>query len=155
MNNIASYLLANTYSSFSPSLNIAAAVCSINGREVACPQYLNILGPVITLLILAVIVINVVATWKIFTKANQPGWASIVPIYNMVVMLQIVKKPTWWVILGFIPIINIIIGLIVVYELAQVFGKGLGFTFGLVFLPIIFYPILGFGRAAYMRAPHM
>ncbi|MEI6191244.1 MAG: DUF5684 domain-containing protein [bacterium] len=150
MNNIASYLFASAYSSFSPTLNTAAAVCSVNGQQVACPQFLNILGPAIPLTILVLAIIMITAVWKIFTKAGQPGWASIVPIYNMVVMLSVVKKPTWWVILGFIPVINIIIGLIVVYELAKVFGKGFGFTLGLILLPIIFYPILGFGKATYI-----
>ena len=92
----------------------------------------------------------IVAAWKIFVKANQPGWASIIPIYNTVIMLQIVKKPTWWVILIFIPFVNIIIGFIITYELAKVFGKGIGFVFGLIFFPIIFLPILGFGKATYM-----
>ena len=155
MNNIASYLLANTYSAFSPSLNMVAAVCRVNGQEVACPQFLNILGPAIPLVILAVIVFMITAVWKIFTKAGQPGWASIIPIYNLVVMLQVVKKPTWWVILGFIPFVNIIIGLIVVYELAKAFGKGFGYTLGLIFLPFIFYPILGFGKAVYMPTTQM
>lgn len=149
MNNVASYLLANAYSSFSPTLNTAAAVCRVNGQEVACPQFLNILGPAIPLVFLVLIVIMIAAAWKIFTKAGQPGWASIIPIYNMVVMLQVVKKPTWWVILGFVPIVNIIIGLIVVYELAKVFGKGFGYTLGLIILPFIFYPMLAFGSATY------
>jgi hypothetical protein len=147
--------LATAYSSLSPALNTAAAVCRVNGQEVACPQFLNFLGPAIPLVFLAVIIIVIAGAWRIFTKAGQPGWAAIIPIYNMVVMLQVVRKPIWWVILAFIPIVNIIVGFIVAYELARVFGKGFGFTLGLIILPIIFYPILGFGKAAYMPGNQM
>src|SRR3990167_3980068 len=157
MNNVVLYFLANAYSSFLPVFSAAAAICMFNGQEVACPpQFSNvfeIFGSVIlilSLVILIAIAVMIVAAWKIFVKANQPGWAAIVPIYNVVVMLQIVKKPTWWVILTFIPFVNIIIGFIITYELAKIFGKRLGFTIGLILLPIIFIPILGFGKATYM-----
>ncbi|MEK7116655.1 MAG: DUF5684 domain-containing protein [Patescibacteria group bacterium] len=146
--NIAQYLVANAYSAFSPALN-AASACNVNGQPVECPQFLNTLGFALPLAILVVVVIMIAAVWKVFTKAGQPGWASIVPVYNMVVMLQVAKKPIWWVILGFIPFVNIIIGLIVLYGLAQSFGKGVGFMLGLIFLPFIFYPVLGFGGAQY------
>ncbi len=95
-------------------------------------------------------VILLISMWKIFTKAGKPGWACLIPIYNMIVMLQMIKKPEWWVILMFIPFVNIIVGLIVLVQLAKTFGKGIGFTLGLIFLPFIFYPILGFGKSVYM-----
>lgn len=97
-------------------------------------------------------ILMVVALWRIFTKAGQPGWAAIVPIYNMVVMLHIVRKPTWWVILSLIPIVNIVIAVIVAHQLARVFGKGIGYSLGLIFLPVIFYPVLGFGKASYQSS---
>jgi hypothetical protein len=152
MGNIASYFLANVYSSFSPVLNTAAAVCKVNGQEVACPDFLSILGPVmggVFFVFFAILLITVVAHWKIFTKAGQPGWASIIPIYNMVVLLTIVKKPIWWIILAFIPVVNVIIAIIVTHELSKSFGKGVGFTVGLILLPFIFFPILAFGKATY------
>ena len=152
MNNIASYLLGSTYSAFSPAINTAATLCQVNGEAVTCPQFLNIFGPATLLAIAVIVVIMIAAVWKIFTKAHQPGWAAIVPVYNMVVMLQIIKKPIWWVILAFIPIVSLVIGFIVLYDLTKVFGKGLGFMFGLIFLPFIFYPVLGFGKAQYMPA---
>ena len=93
MNNVASYLLANAFSSFSPALNTAAAVCSVNGQQVACPQFINTLGPVISIAIIVLIAIMIASLWKIYTKAGQPGWASIIPIYSTVVMLKIAKKP--------------------------------------------------------------
>jgi len=94
-------------------------------------------------------VIMIAAMWKIFTKAGQPGWASLIPIYNIYVLCKIVGRPGWWVILMFIPFVNFIIGIILCIDLAKSFGQGVGFGLGLVFLSFIFYPILGFGSAQY------
>ena len=66
----------------------------------------------------AVIILVIASIWKIFTKAGKPGWASIVPIYNTIVLLEIVGKPTWWIILLLIPFVNIIVLLIVINELS-------------------------------------
>ena len=87
--------------------------------------------------------------WKVFTKAGRPGWASIIPIYNGIVLLQIAGKPGWWVILFVVPIANIVIPLLMCLALAERFGKGAGFGVGLFLLGIIFFPILGFGSAEY------
>lgn len=107
-------------------------------------------GQLIFSLLIAVLVIA--SMWKVFEKAGQPGWAAIVPIYNFVVLLQIVKKPVWWVVLLLIPIVNIIIGIMVMVEVAKVFGKDVGFALGLIFLGFIFWPILGFGDAQYQES---
>jgi uncharacterized protein DUF5684 len=101
------------------------------------------------LVYLAVIVLCIVGMWKVFTKAGQPGWASIIPIYNLIVLLQIAGKPLWWVVLFFIPIANIIVSILMSITLAEKFGKGVGFGIGLAFLGFIFFPILGFGDARY------
>ena len=100
---------------------------------------------------LAFTILLLVAWWKIFTKAGEPGWASIVPIYNVFVWLRIAGKPGWWIILLFIPLVNIVISIMVTIGLAQAFGKGAGFVLGLIFLPFIFYLILAFGDARYTR----
>lgn len=105
---------------------------------------------VFLLLMLAFAVVMIVSFWKVFTKAGQPGWAVIVPIYNMIVLLQIVGRPLWWIILAMIPLVNIAIGFIVMIDLARSFGKSTGFALGLMFLGFIFYPILGFGSARYL-----
>ncbi len=94
-------------------------------------------------------IIMIVAMWKIFTKAGKPGWASIIPFYNLYVLLEIAGKPGWWLILFFIPVVNLIIGIIAMVGLAANFGKGAGFVLGLIFLPFIFYPILAFGNIEY------
>ena len=97
-------------------------------------------------------VVMIAAMWKVFTKAGKPGWAAIIPIYNIIVLLQIAGKPVWWFILLFIPIVNLIIAILMYLALAEKFGKGGGFAMGLVFLGIIFFPILGFGSAQYQGA---
>lgn len=90
--------------------------------------------------------------WKVFTKAGQPGWAAIVPIYNVYVMCKIAGRPGWWVVLYVIPIVSLVVAIIVMVDLAKAFRKGTGFALGLVFLGFIFFPILGFGSAQY-RVP--
>jgi len=101
------------------------------------------------LVYLAIIILLFASLWKTFAKAGQPGWACIVPIYNLIVLLQIADKPIWWIVLYLIPIVNIIIPILVSIAIAENFGKGAGFGIGLAFLPIIFYPILAFGDAQY------
>ena len=101
----------------------------------------------------AVIVFFFASVWKVFTKAGKPGWAAIVPIYNWIVLLEIVEKPTWWVVLILlVPVANIIVMIIALMALAEKFGKSAGFGIGLAFLGIIFWPILGFGSAKYVGA---
>lgn len=102
------------------------------------------------LVVIAVLILMAVSVWKIFTKAGQPGWAAIVPIYNYIVMLDVVKKPTWWIVLLIVPIANWIVGIMVMHNLAKVFGQGMGFTLGLIFLPFIFLPLLAFGNFQYI-----
>ncbi len=98
----------------------------------------------------AIIILMIVAGWKVYVKAGKPGWASIIPIYNTLVLLEIVGKPWWWLLLLiFIPVVNVILAIWMINLLSKSFGKGVGFTLGLLFLPFIFYPILGFGDAQY------
>lgn len=152
MQSLSSYLLGNVYSGFSPAMNIASAVCNVNGQVVACPSGLDsIMGGFFFLEIL-LIVLMIVSLWKVYTKANQPGWAAIIPIYNMIVLLKMIGRPVWWIILMFVPFVNIIVGLVVTYDLSKAFGKGIGYTLGLIFLPFIFYPVLAFGDASYMSS---
>jgi hypothetical protein len=96
-----------------------------------------------------VAIIVIIAMWKVFEKAGKPGWASLIPIYNIIVMLEIADKPLWWLILFFIPIANIIAIIIIFISIAEKFGQSAGFGLGLVFLGFIFWPILGFGDSQY------
>jgi hypothetical protein len=103
-----------------------------------------------SVLYFAFIIALIAATWKIFTKAGQPGWASIVPFYGNIVLLRLTGRPGWWLLLLLIPFVNIIVGIIHYVEIAKSFGKGTGFTLGLIFLTPIFWPILGFGSSCYI-----
>lgn len=115
---------------------------SPGGAEVG----VSILSLLIQLVFVAILL---VAMWKIFVKAGKPGWAAIVPIYNGIVLLEIVGRPIWWIVLMLIPFVNIVIGIILAIDLAKSFGKSGGFAAGLILLSFIFYPILGFGSATY------
>jgi hypothetical protein len=99
---------------------------------------------------LVLIVLLIVAAWQVFTKAGKPGWACLIPFYNLYVLLQIVGRPGWWLILYFIPIVGFVIYIIVAVDLAKSFGLTGWFALGLIVLPYIFYPILGFGSARYL-----
>lgn len=105
----------------------------------------------VLILELALIIILVIALWKLFSKAGHPGWAAIVPIYNTCVLCDIGGKPMWWVLLMFIPFVNIVIGIMVMVGVAKNFGRGVGTAIGLIFLPFIFFLILGFGSAEYNK----
>jgi hypothetical protein len=107
------------------------------------------IGTVGIIIWLAVAGFMIYCLWKIFEKAGYPGWASIIPIYNSIVMLQIAQKPIWWIFLFFIPFVNIIIAILVYIDFAKAFGAGTGFAIGMVFLPIIFMPILALGNYQY------
>jgi hypothetical protein len=98
---------------------------------------------------LVIFVVIIAGFWKVFTKAGKPGWASIIPIYNTIVLLQIAGKPLWWIVLLLIPVVNLIMLLLVCIAIAKNFGKGAAFGVGLTLLGVIFFPILGFGSAQY------
>ncbi len=98
---------------------------------------------------LAIVVVVIAGLWKTFEKAGQPGWGCLIPIYNVYLMTQIAQKPGWWVIMFFIPLVNIIFAIMLYNEIAKRFGQGIGFTIGLILLPFIFFPMLGFGDYSY------
>jgi hypothetical protein len=115
-----------------------------------CEAKKNPIVPMIILFIeLAIFVLILAGMWQVFAKAGQPGWAAIVPIYNIIVLLQIGGKPWWWVLLFLIPVINIVMAVLVGVAIAKSFGKSDAFGVGLGLLGFIFYPILGFGDAQY------
>jgi len=104
---------------------------------------------------MALTIVMLVAYWVIFTKAGKPGWASLIPIYNVIVLLEIVGRPIWWIVLMLIPIVNLVVYAIVIMDLSTSFGKGLAFAIGLILLPYIFLLILAFGSAQYSGKPAM
>ena len=98
---------------------------------------------------IAILVLVIAGFWKTFTKAGEAGWKSIIPIWNIIVLLRIIGRPIWWIILLIIPIVNIVISVIVALDVAKSFGRGTGFGIGLWLLSPIFYMILGFGSSTY------
>lgn len=109
----------------------------------------GIIGCMVGIIYLAIIVGIIAGMWKMFTKAGQPGWACLVPIYNAYIWCKIVGRPGWWVLLLFIPIVSLVIFIIIALDTAKAFGKGVGFAIGIILLGFIFIPILGFGDAQY------
>jgi hypothetical protein len=105
---------------------------------------------IMSIVYLALLVVMIIAYWKIFTKAGEEGWKCLIPIYNVIILLRIVGRPWWWLILMLIPFVNFIVLIIVMNDLSKSFGHGLGFTLGLIFLSFIFYLILGFGDSRYI-----
>lgn len=103
------------------------------------------------ILVLVIAVIMIVANWKIYTKAGKPGWASIVPFYNMYVMYEIAGMNGWMFLLTFIPIVNIVIQIMLYLNLAKKFGKSTGFGIGLILLNPIFLLLLAFGNDEYNK----
>lgn len=108
----------------------------------------------ITMLLLVVELIaaamSIMVMWTIYVRAGQPGWASIVPIYNMVVLMNIAGRPAWWFVLMLIPVVNFIIWFMVCMDLAVAFDRGIPFAAGLFFVPFIFFPIMAFGEPDYI-----
>lgn len=105
-------------------------------------------GFIIGMLAFAVFVFA--AQWRVFTKAGQPGWACLIPFYNIYIMTKIGGKPGYWTLLCLIPVVNIIIIIWLYNMLSKSFGKEEGFTAGLVLLGFIFWPLLGFGNSRYL-----
>lgn len=102
------------------------------------------------LLYAALVVLLIASMWKLFTKAGKPGWASLIPIYNTIVLIEITGRPVWWIVLLLIPFVNIVVGIMLLNDLSKSFGRGIGTTLLLIFLPFIALPMLGFGSAQYV-----
>lgn len=109
-----------------------------------------VLVPGLFVPLIALLVLFIAAYWRVFEKAGQPGWAVLIPFYNSYILIKIAGRPGWWLILFFIPFVNVVMLLAISIDVAKAFGKTVGFGFGLWILSFIFYPILGFGSAVYV-----
>lgn len=109
-----------------------------------------IVSLIMALIATAVLAIVIVSMWKVFKKAGQPGWAALIPIYNTYIVIKIADKPVWWLLLLFIPYVNIVFLFLIVVGVAKAFGKsGVFGVFMLGFFGFIGYPMLAFGDAQY------
>lgn len=125
-----------------PNMNIDPNVWAGAGAGIGVGFFL-----ILILISLLLTVIQFAGLWKMFSKAGQPGILAIIPIVNLFFIVQVGGKPAWWGILFLIPIVGIVMCIIVNVAIAQRFGRGIGTALGLIFLPFIFCPILGFGSA--------
>jgi hypothetical protein len=103
----------------------------------------------LVIIYVAILGLVLASMWAIFAKAGKPGWTALIPIYNLIVLLEIVGKPWWWLLLMLIPLVNVVFAVWTYNLLSKSFGKSEGFTAGLILLSIIFLPILAFGDAQY------
>ena len=110
------------------------------------------LASVILLPVCAFVILMIASMWIIFSKAGQPGWASIVPIYNVFVKFRICGRPAWWFLLLLVPLVNLGVWFVLCLDLARSFGKTAGYGVGLALLPFVFHPMLAFGSAQYQGA---
>ena len=118
---------------------------------------IHLVGPLAVLFFLllglAFTVFSIMGIWKMFEKADQPGWGILVPIYNLILIVRVAGLPEWMFPLLLIPVVNFVAMIIVSLEIRERFSKGVGFTVGLIFLPALFYPLLGFGSDVYLPRP--
>ncbi|MCC7138676.1 MAG: signal peptidase I [Planctomycetes bacterium] len=102
---------------------------------------------VVIVLYVALVVLIIAGMWKAFEKAGQPGWAVLIPFYNVYILTKMAGKPGWWLLLFLVPFVNFVIAIILSVEIARRFGKGTGFGVCLAIFGAVCWPILGFGSA--------
>lgn len=138
-------------------MNDYSAIYESSASSTALGAALGTMLGFIIVFSLIVCVLSIIAMWRIFTKAGKPGWASIIPVYNMVVLFQIVGMNPWLLLLYIVPFVNYVASIVLIImlgiKLAKVFGKSSGFAVGLIFLNTIFMLILGLGNAEYVGIP--
>lgn len=94
-------------------------------------------------------VLLIASYWKLFVKANEPGWKAIVPFYNVYTICKLVFSSGWVFLLSFVPMVNIVFAVVLAVRTAKAYGKGSGFAVGMLFFPYLFYPILAFSSSTY------
>jgi len=131
-------------------LTSVASVLSQASDDGVAAALAALFGGVGLVVMLVVALVSIAGMWKMFTKAGQPGWASLVPLYNAYVLLTIAGRPGWWLIMLLIPLVNVVAAIVLFVDIAKSYGKGTGFALGLILLSPIFMLILGFGDATYV-----
>jgi Family of unknown function (DUF5684) len=122
----------------------------LQDNGVAATGGLLAIGGTLMIACLVIMVVFLIAVWKVFVKAGQPGWAVLIPIYNGYIMLKIAGRPGWWLLLFLVPLVNLVVGILVAMDIAKAFGRSAAFGVILLFLLAgIGYLILGFGKATY------
>jgi hypothetical protein len=144
-------MFLNLLTSFGATISINGSSTQVNDGDLLAMIFAFIGALLIPILI--IFILSIVAMWKIFTKCGVEGWKSIIPIYNLVVMLQIVGINPLWILATFIPLVGGIFSLILAIaaniRLAKGFGKSDGFAVGLILLSFIFELILAFDSSTW------
>lgn len=107
-------------------------------------------GTIFLIIVLVIALFYLIAYWRIFSKAGKPGILAFIPIVNTFILLSIVGRPWWWFFLFAIPFVDLVVAIIVVNDLSKSYGHGAGFTLGLIFLGVIFIPVLAYGGSRYV-----
>ena len=122
----------------------------MEGYDAAYAAAASGVSAVYAILSLAISVLTLVAMWKLFVKAGRAGWKCLIPFYNTYCLYDIAWGNGWLFLLMFVPCVNVVVGIMMLFKVAKAFGQGTGFGFGLLFLNTIFILILGFGSAEYV-----
>ena len=122
----------------------------MEGYDAAYAAAASGVSAVYAILSLAISVLTLVAMWKLFVKAGKAGWKCLIPFYNTYCLYDIAWGNGWLFLLMFVPCVNVVVGIMMLFKLAKAFGQSTGFGFGLLFLNTIFILILGFGSAEYV-----
>jgi hypothetical protein len=115
-----------------------------------------IMAAIMTLFMICLIpaIFAIICQWIVFTKAGKPGWAILIPIYNLIIFLEIIGKPWWYMFMFLIPIYGwFILPIICINKFSKSFGQGVGFTLGLIFLNIVFVAIIAFSKSIQYIGP--
>jgi len=133
---------------------IPAVFLQLRADNAAAAAWIMAFLGIIFMVCAAIAVVMIIGLWKVFVKAGQPGWAVLIPIYNSYILLQIAGRPGWWLLLFFVPLVNIAILAIVSIDLAKSFGQSAAWGVILLFLLSgIGYLVLGFGNYKYIGPP--
>ena len=124
---------------------------TFNGEELSEGQAAALMAMMMIpiLISLALSLVMIIDMWKVFSKAGKPGWAAIIPIYNIVVWQEVTGRPVWWLILLIIPVVGLVVWFVMAIDMAKSFGKDAGYGIGIAILSFVFLPMLGFGSAQY------
>ncbi len=114
----------------------------------------NVGGVIVILFMVAIFLFLIVGMWKVFEKAGQPGWGIFVPIYSAYLMVKIANRPGIWLLFLFIPVVNFVVGIIMMVDIAKNFGKSSMYALGLLLFGFIFFPMLGYSDAQWNPIEH-
>lgn len=94
-------------------------------------------------------IFKLVYSYKLFKKMGRKGWEGLIPIYSTIIKLKVLNIPIWMILFLIIPGMNVALSVIITINIARKFNKDILFTIGLIFAPVVFYPILAFDKSEF------